>query len=503
MTLSTRAEATAYGETSSHADVMAFLTALAERADRRFHLSDFGTTPGGRTLPLCVLSADGYRTPEEAAAGGKPIVLWINGIHAGEVEGKESAQMMMRDFLDGAHADVLVGVTLVVVPLYNPDGNDAFDAANRRLDIEHLEGQCGPLLVGTRVNAGGVNLNRDYLRQAAPESRALRNVVVGPWAPHLTIDSHATNGSVHRMAMTYDVPHTGAAGRPEPIAFMRERVLPDVTATLAAEHGVVAGWYGNFAEDERALDARTTASPELAPTEGWMTYTHHPRFGSNYRGLTGRLDLLLECYSYQPFDERVHATYATVLETLRWVAANGDDVQQVVAASAVPRDRVAVRMQLEASTQSIEVPTFAPRTPDGAPVTVTLPYLAEFVGSTVVDRPAAYLVPADVAERLRGHGLTVSAADAGSVEVEVATITGYGTEGGRKILESAEVGEAQVEWRRATRSVPDGWMRVSTDQPLGAVAVYLCEPESDDGAIENDLVIAPEVGAEFPIWRAH
>ena len=42
---------------------------------------------------------------------------------------------------------------------------------------------------------------------------------------------------------------------------------------------------------------------------------------------------------------------------------------------------------------------------------------------------------------------------------------------------------------------------VTTDQPLGAIAVYLCEPESDDGAVENGLIGAPAVGDDFPIWR--
>ena len=42
---------------------------------------------------------------------------------------------------------------------------------------------------------------------------------------------------------------------------------------------------------------------------------------------------------------------------------------------------------------------------------------------------------------------------------------------------------------------------VRTSQPLGAIAVYLCEPESDDGVIENGLVTAPSLGDEFPIWR--
>ncbi len=82
-------------------------------------------------------------------------------------------------------------------------------------------------------------------------------------------------------------------------------------------------------------------------------------------------------------------------------------------------------------------------------------------------------------------------------------MAGFDTEGGRKILEASEVGDLRVEWRRGRRELLPGAHLVRTDQPLGAIAVYLCEPESDDGAVENGLVAAPALGAEFPIWRAH
>src|SRR3954469_10677158 len=353
----TRAEATSYLETSLHVHVMEFLAQLSARGDRRLHVSSFGTSPGGRDMPLCVLSAHGIRTPEASRQRGLPVVLIINGIHAGEVEGKESSMMLMRDMLDGQNADLLGDLTLVVVPLFNPDGNDAVDPANRRLDLPKLHGQIGPEKVGTRVTASGINLNRDYLRQAAPEMRLLQSRVAQVWRPELTIDCHATNGSVHRYAMTYDVPHTVATGRAEPIAYMRTKMMPAVTAALATGHHLLAGWYGNFVEDERSLDAQVDADPAAAVTEGWMTYTHHPRFGSNYRGLTGRLDLLLECYSYLSFADRVRTTYACLLEALRYTAAHRDDIVQVVAASQAPRDRMAIRYRLEAFDGTIEVPT--------------------------------------------------------------------------------------------------------------------------------------------------
>ncbi|MDP2317629.1 MAG: M14 family metallopeptidase [Pseudomonadota bacterium] len=504
MSLLTRAESTEYEETSRHADVMAFVDALASRDDPRLTVSSFGTSPQGRHLQLLVLSARGVRTAEESRRLGLPVVLVLNGIHAGEVEGKEASLMLVRDLLDGKPGldpDLLEKVTLLVVPLFNPDGNDAIDPGNRRLNLPKLEGQIGPPTgVGTRVNASGVNLNRDYMRQEALEMRLLQSRVVQVWEPELTIDNHATNGSVHRFSMTYDVPHTVESGREEPVRYVRERLLPPVTAAMKRNHGIDAGWYGNFVEDERVLDARGEADPTSTVREGWMTYPHHPRFGSNYRGLTSRMDLLLECYSYIPFAERVRTAYAFVLETLRYVAAHGAEVLETVAASRTPRARIAVRYRLDTLPDPVEILTRTPRTLEGEPTAVTLPYFARFVGTTVVDRPAAYLVPPEVAEHLRRHGLLVAEA-AGPYEVEVAMVQGQATEGGRKILEAAKVGELQVAWARSTRVAPAGWSLIVTEQPLGAIAVYLCEPESDDGAVENGLVPAPASGEEYPVWR--
>lgn len=481
---------------------MAFVAALASRGDPRLSVGSFGTSPQGRDLPLLVLSARGVRTAAESRARGLPVVLVLNGIHAGEVEGKEGSLMLARDLLDGTvDAGLLALLTLVIVPLFNPDGNDAIDVANRRLHLPKLEGQVGPPAgVGTRVNASGINLNRDYMRQEAPEMRLLQERVAQVWEPELTIDNHATNGSVHRFSMTYDVPHTQQSGRAEPVDYVRERLLPPVTVAMKLNHGIDAGWYGNFVEDERVLDAQGEADPTSAVREGWMTYPHHPRFGSNYRGLTSRMDLLLECYSYIPFAERVRTAYAFVLETLRYVAAHAQEVLDVVAQSRTPRDRIAVRYRLDTLPEPVEILTRSPRTLDGAPISVTLPYFARFVGVTVVDRPPAYLVPPPVAAHLRRHGLVVTDA-AGSYALEVATVEGFGTEGGRKILEAAKVGELRVSWTRVVRDAPAGWSIVGTNQPLGAIAVYLCEPESDDGAVENGLVAAPVAGDEYPVWR--
>jgi len=175
-------------------------------------------------------------------------------------------------------------------------------------------------------------------------------------------------------------------------------------------------------------------------------------------------------------------------------------VVDVVATSRAPRDRIAVRYKLEPFAEPIEIPTYTPRTLDGAPTTVRIKHFSNFIGSVVVQRPPAYIVPAAVADHLARHGIASEPAEH-EVEVEVATVTGFATEGGRKILEASEVGDLEVSWQRSRRTPPPGSRIVRTDHAAGAIVVYLCEPESDDGAVENGVITAPAAGAEFPIWR--
>ncbi len=489
----TRAEATGYGETSRHADVLRFLAELEAGRDPRFARTSFGSSPEGRELPLVVFSARGIRTPAEARAAGLPVVLVINGIHAGEVEGKEASLMLARDLLTSPLGELLERLTLVVVPLFNPDGNDRISPENRRLDLAKLEGQLGPESgVGTRTTASGINLNRDYLRQAAPEMRLLQSRVCRPWQPHLTIDCHSTNGSVHRFAMTYDVPHTVESGRREPILYARERLMPAVRARVKRRTGLDSFFYGNFTRDEGRAE------------NGWITYTHHPRFGSNYRGLTNRMDVLLETYSYLSFEERVRTTYEFLVELLTFTAEHGGEMIEVVETSQRPPERVAVGYRLEPFPEPVEILTREPRTLEGAPTSVVLPHYARFVGATTVARPWAYALPPDAAAHLRLHGLEVRKLErARSAALEVARVTAVERAGSRKILESTDLGELTLDavYEARTAELPAGTELVATDQPLGAVAAYLCEARSDDSLWINGILAEPARDEELTVLR--
>jgi predicted deacylase len=168
----TVAEKTDYRETSRHSDVLAFIEEL-RKSRPVFRVESMGRSAKGQEMPVLVF---GERP-------GTPVVLVIANIHAGEVEGKEALLMLARDLPEATFHKL----TLLFIPDYNPDGNDLIDPKNRALDLKNLEGQIGPEGgVGTRYTGEGINLNRDYIKMEAVESRNL-SALIAKWRPHLRL----------------------------------------------------------------------------------------------------------------------------------------------------------------------------------------------------------------------------------------------------------------------------------------------------------------------------
>jgi hypothetical protein len=112
---------------------------------------------------------------------------------------------------------------------------------------------------------------------------------------------------------------------------------------------------------------------------------------------------------------------------------------------------------------------------------VKLPVYGSEPGAELVV-PKAYWVPAtkgEVIARLRSHGVALDVLKkAQEVEVDMIRLVGFkmgAPSEGRVPVSATGV-------RHTTRRIifPPGSVRVSTDQPLGALATYLLEPESED-----------------------
>jgi len=362
--------------------------------------------------------------------------------------------------------------------------------------------------MGQRPNAQNLDLNRDYTKAEAPETRSTLELIRA-YDPHVLVDLHTTNGTYHAYHLTYAPPlHPNTdAGI---VRMLREDWLPSVTRTLRND-GFDIYYYGNVPQEESRWAAAEGAE------RGWYTYDHRPRFGVNYAGLRNRFGILSEAYSYLPFDQRIRATRRFTEAVLDWAHAHATRIRRATAEAdrrSVTGTDLATRARLQRSPQPVEIRM-------GAVDTIYHPYTGEVMlrrrdvsrpermpeyGTFVADAteavPGAWLVPAAlerVAERLAAHGVQVERL-ATSQRMRVEEFRIDSTRTSQQAFQGHRERTIGGRWVAVQREVPAGTLRVPSGQPLGRLAFTLLEPVSDDGfaawnlldpALERDGVVYP------------
>ena len=513
----TQAERTGYLETSSHASVMAFLDSLV-RPGRPIARGVMGKTTEGRDLKYVIVSRPLFATPDAARRSGRPIVFVQGNIHSGEVEGKEALQALVRDLLLDARPNVLDSIVLIALPNYNADGNERLAP-----QVRNRGAQNGPEMVGTRPNATGLNLNRDYMKADAPETRASL-AMFNTWDPHVFVDLHTTNGSYHGYALTYAPSLNPAAELREATfggAWARDSFLPELRQRVRTRHSVETFDYGDFGGAGGGRGGRGAGggpppagiTPTTPPT-AWRTYEHTPRFGTNYYALRGRVSILSETYSHDPFEKRVRSVYAFTRELLSLVAERrvailglakrSDDALRSGASALPPVPVRAAFTQTPGSAdvlyEEIERMGDSTRYEAGMPLgarrtgrfrTATMQTFTRFTPTLTRPAPWGYAIAASdtaAVNLVKLHGLEVSRLSA----------EWRGDAGPQFVVDSTVIAPNPFEGHRLVRLVgrweagspvtlAAGSYVVQVAQPSGVLAMYLLEPESDDGLVAWDV----------------
>jgi hypothetical protein len=535
--LKTTAEASGFQSTSTYDDVVKFMKA-ADAASPIIHYTTYGTTHEGRAMPMAVVGMGLKEASAAAVKGSGKLRVHIQGnIHAGEVEGKESAQILLREFAMGQHKDWLQSMVFLITPILNADGNEKFALTNRQRQHGPING------MGTRPNAQGLNINRDFMKLDTPEAKAFVKLWV-EYDPHVGFDLHTSDGSFHGYHLTYSPPlnpNTSATI----MKMMKDEWFPFVTRQVKAKRGWETFYYGNVStpgggrgRGRGAAGATTPPAPcESFPqaatgSREWRTFEHLPRFHNSYVGIRNRFALLSEAYAYATFEDRIKATSYFVDEALNFAHRHAARIKKAVADA--DREKIAwaslatsARMKRGGMIEILMGEVEAEKNPvNGADMcrrkNVVKPEqmvdMLWFEPVTTETAPSAYYVPADATkaiEHLKAHGIQMrqlkrallggentpaAVGDRLTGHIEVFHITAN-TAG--QTFEGHAMRKLEGKWGVVfDKGVPAGTWEVPMNQPLARLAFYLLEPASDDGLVTwNFLDDQLKDAALYPILR--
>ncbi len=303
----TRFEQSGFTETPRFDETVRFCRQLAD-ASPWITYKSYGLSPQGRELPILVADRQGLSNASAIRKSGR-LVLWVQAcIHPGEPEGKDAGMMLLRDIaVNHMHEELLKQVSIIFLPVVNPDGHERFSPYNRI-------NQNGPKEMGWRTTAQNLNLNRDHVKADAPEMRGWLRLF-SEWMPDFFIDVHTTNGADYQYVLTYSMETFGTmdAGLTE---WQKNICEPYLQAGMF-KTGHLIFPYVQF----RAWHD---------PRSGLRSQPAAAMYSQGYTALRNRPGLLIETHMLKDYKTRVTATYDMIANTMCLLNKEHQTLQKLI-----------------------------------------------------------------------------------------------------------------------------------------------------------------------------
>ncbi len=410
-----------------------------------------------------------------------PVILIQGGIHAGEIEGKDAGFRFLRDLLDGKVAPgALDAVSIVFIPVINPDGHERFGP-------NHRPNQRGPEEMGFRTNAARLNLNRDYMKADSPEIRAALRVL-RERDPVLLVDLHTTDGA--QFEHDISVITAPLAPRGDGLEEAATALSGTLQRRLTELGHLPLDFYPSFVDDSN-------------PHSGFGRGEAPPRFSSWCMAARSRIGILVETHSWRTYREREQSTYHTLqalFEEATRSAATWREVTRAADAADAKLAGTDVTMTWENGTGSREIAfrgyaydkrlsdvtggtwlVYDERTPE----IWTVPLYEELLPGITIKVPGGgYIIDGGFAAAARtvldAHGIAYTTVEHAAQAVEVfraSKVTFAPPYEGRT--------RAQVEgaWAAESRTLDRGAIFVSITQPRARLILHLFEPALPDSLV--------------------
>ncbi len=273
-----------YFETPRYEETIEYFKKLEKHSPYAKMIS-IGKSAEGRDIYVMIVSKEKAFSPKLAHKTRKPIVFIQNGIHSGEIDGKDASMILLREILITKEKEnYLKNAILIVMPIFNVDGHERFSPYNRI-------NQNGPKEMGWRTNAQNLNLNRDYMKADSPEMKVWLKFF-NQWLPHIFVDCHVTDGADYQYEITYSCERYGNVHQ-----LIGDWIKKEFVPFLEREvqkNGYLIAPYVWFKGDEIK--------------NGIVDGITSPRLSTGYAAIQNRVALLIETHMLKDYKTRVFAT---------------------------------------------------------------------------------------------------------------------------------------------------------------------------------------------------
>lgn len=279
---------------------------LDSQFDQAF-LIPYGKDDCGESIYLFVISGTSVFQPQRLHELNKCILFINNGIHPGEPDGMDASLKFAKDLLfKGSNHKFLENVVVCIVPAYNIGGalnRNSFSRVN----------QDGPEEYGFRGNARNLDLNRDFIKNDAANTKSLKQILL-QWNPDVFVDTHVSDGADYQYTMTL-ISSQHSKMSPPAGKYMREVFTPALFHSMKSKN------------DEMSPYVETLTWDQI-PDSGIIAFLETPRFATGYTSLSNCFSFITETHMLKPFPNRVNSTLRFLNSMVSICSEKKDEILQ-------------------------------------------------------------------------------------------------------------------------------------------------------------------------------
>jgi len=370
-------------ETATYFETITYYKNLANLYPE-ISVREIGTTDSGYPLHLVIFSASKEFNFNKLQQ--KNIILINNGIHPGESDGIDATMLLLRDIVQNSdQIKLLKNTVLAIIPIYNVGGSLNRNSTTRT-------NQNGPKEYGFRGNARNFDLNRDFIKSDTKNAKSFAEIFHNV-NPDIFIDNHVSNGADYQYAITHLFTQHNKLGNNLGL-FIEQVMRPSIEASLL-EKGILITPYVNVWGS--------------TPEKGFSQFFDSPRYSTGYTTLFNTLGMMIETHMLKPYKQRVKQTYDLMETIINFTVKNGTQIKELrknAVTKILEKEMYPISYKVDKNTFStLQFKGYESSYIDSKvtsskrlfydqtkPYTKTVKYYNQFVASTKIKIPKAYIL---------------------------------------------------------------------------------------------------------------